>query len=80
MLDTGIQMNMKARQESLITTFAIEKMEELLFAADGLVTVDSFASSEALVLGRPVMVVNLPSNLGALVERGVAVGVPREDS
>ncbi len=34
-------------------------------------------SSEALVLGRLVIVVNLPSNLGALVARGVAVGVPR---
>ncbi len=48
---------------------------ELLFASDGLVTVDSFASSEALVLGRPVLVVNLPSNLDALVEKGVALGV-----
>ena len=50
---------------------------ELLFASDGLVTVDSFASSEALVLGRSVLVVNLPSNLDALVERGVALGVSR---
>lgn len=50
---------------------------ELLFASDALVTVDSFASSEALVLGRPVLVVNLPSNLDALVARGVALGVPR---
>ena len=48
---------------------------EILFASDGLVTVDSFASSEALVLGRPVLVVNLPSNLGALVDKGVALGV-----
>ena len=47
---------------------------ELLFASDGLITVDSFASSEALVLGRPVLVVNLPNNLSALVERGVALG------
>lgn len=53
---------------------------ELLFASDGLVTVDSFASSEALVLGRPVLVVNLPSNLDALVERGVAVGVARGEA
>lgn len=52
-----------------------ENLLELLFASDGLITVDSFASSEALVLGRPVMVVNLPSNLSALVERGVAIGV-----
>ena len=50
---------------------------ELLFASDGLVTVDSFASSEALVLGRPVLVVNLPNNLDALVVRGVALGVSR---
>jgi len=53
-----------------------ENLLELLFASDGLITVDSFASSEALVLDRPVMVVNLPSNLSALVERGVAFGVP----
>ncbi len=50
---------------------------ELLFASDGLITVDSFASSEALVLGRRVLVVNLPSNLAPLVERGVALGVHR---
>jgi hypothetical protein len=50
---------------------------DLLFASDGLITVDSFASSEALVLGRRVLVVNLPSNLAPLVERGVALGVPR---
>ena len=54
-----------------------ENLLELLFASDGLITVDSFASSEALVLGRPVLVVNLPSNLSTLVERGVAVGVRR---
>ena len=54
-----------------------ENLLELLFASDGLITVDSFASSEALVLGRPVLAVNLPSNLSALVERGVAVGVRR---
>jgi hypothetical protein len=53
---------------------AEENLLELLFASDGLVTVDSLASSEALVLGRPVLVVNLPSNLTPLVERGVALG------
>jgi hypothetical protein len=52
-----------------------ENLLELLFASDGLITVDSFASSEALVLDRPVMVINLPSNLSALVERGAAFGV-----
>lgn len=59
---------------------AMMNLLELLFASDGLVTVDSFASSEALVLGRPVLVVNLPSNLDALVARGVALGVPRGES
>ena len=53
-----------------------ENLLELLFASDGLITVDSFASSEALVLDRPVMVINLPSNLSALVARGAALGVP----
>ena len=51
-----------------------ENLLELLFASNGLITVDSFASSEALVLGLPVLLVNLPSNLSALVDRGVAVG------
>jgi hypothetical protein len=54
-----------------------DDLMEHLFASDGLVTVDSFASSEALMLGRPVLVVNLPSNLGALVKRGVALGAHR---
>jgi UDP-N-acetylglucosamine 2-epimerase len=53
---------------------------ELLFASDGLITVDSFASSEALVIGRPVLVLNLPGNLGPLVDRGVALGVRRGES
>jgi hypothetical protein len=59
---------------------AAASLVELLFASDGLITVDSLASSEALVLGRPVLVVNLPSNLGSLVARGVALGVPRGQS
>ena len=57
-----------------------ENLLELLFASDGLITVDSFASSEALVLGRTVLVVNLPSNLSGFVDRGVAVGVRRGES
>lgn len=52
-------------------------LRELIVASDGLVTVDSFASSEALVLGRPVLVVSLPNNLQSLVDAGMAVGVPR---
>jgi len=57
-----------------------ENLLELLVASNGLITVDSLASSEALVLGRPVLVVNLLSNLGPLVERGVALGARRGDS
>lgn len=57
-----------------------ENLLELLFASDGLITVDSLASSEALVLGKPVLVVNLPSNLSALVDRRVALGVHRGES
>jgi glycosyltransferase involved in cell wall biosynthesis len=53
---------------------------ELLFASDGLVTVDSLASSEALVLGRPVLILNLPGNLSSLVDRGAALGVRRGES
>ncbi len=59
---------------------AEKNLLELLFASDGLITVDSFASSEALVLGRPVLVLNLPGNLGPLVDRGVALGVRRGES
>jgi hypothetical protein len=47
-----------------------------LHAADALVTVESLAAVEALVLERPVVVVNAPTNLRAMVEAGVALGVP----
>lgn len=49
---------------------------ELLHAADALVTVESLSAVEALVLGRPVLVLNMPSNLGEMVEQGMAFGVP----
>jgi UDP-N-acetylglucosamine:LPS N-acetylglucosamine transferase len=51
-----------------------ENLISLIVASDGLLTVDSLASSEALVIGRPVFVVNLPNHNEALVERGVALG------
>ncbi len=50
---------------------------ELIVASDGLITVDSFASSEALILGRPVLIVNLPNNLEMLVDKELAKGVYR---
>lgn len=48
---------------------------ELLCACDLLVTVESLAAVEALALGRPVLVLNMPTNLAELVEAGAALGV-----
>ena len=49
---------------------------ELLHAADALVTVESLSAVEALVLGRPVLILEMPTNLRTLVDDGVALGVP----
>jgi CDP-glycerol:poly(glycerophosphate) glycerophosphotransferase len=49
---------------------------ELLHAADALVTVESLSAVEALVLGRPVLILQMPTNLRALVDDGAALGVP----
>ena len=48
---------------------------QLLFASDALVTVESLSAVEALVLGRPVVILNMPTNLREMVEAGVALGV-----
>ncbi|HVR72446.1 MAG TPA: CDP-glycerol glycerophosphotransferase family protein [Vicinamibacteria bacterium] len=48
---------------------------EVLHAADALVTVESLSAVEALVLGRPVVVLNMPTHLRELVDQGVALGV-----
>jgi len=48
----------------------------LLHASDALVTVESLSAVEALVLGRPVLVLNMPTHLADLVEAGAALGVP----
>ncbi len=50
-------------------------LTELLHAADGLVTVESLSAIEALVLSRPVLILNMPTNLRELVEQGAALGV-----
>jgi len=50
-------------------------LRELLYAADALVTVESLSAVEALVLGRPVVVLNMPTNLEEMVVQGMAVGV-----
>ena len=49
---------------------------ELLHASDLVVTVESLSAVEALVLGRPLVLLNTPTNLQELVEAGVALGVP----
>jgi hypothetical protein len=48
---------------------------ELLNAADALVTVESSSAIEALILDCPVVVLNMPTHLGELVDWGVALGV-----
>lgn len=48
---------------------------DLLIAADALATVESLSAVEALVVGRPVVILNMPTHLGALVDAGVALGV-----
>jgi UDP-N-acetylglucosamine 2-epimerase len=50
-------------------------LRELLHAADGLVTVESLSAVEALVLGRPVLVLSMPTHLRELVAAGAALGV-----
>jgi glycosyltransferase involved in cell wall biosynthesis len=52
---------------------------KLLFAADVLVTVESLSAVEALVLDRPVVVLNMPTNLAEMVEAGAALGVAAGD-
>jgi hypothetical protein len=49
---------------------------DLLHAADLVVTVESLSAVEALVLGRPLVILNTPTNLQEMVEAGVALGVP----
>jgi UDP-N-acetylglucosamine 2-epimerase len=39
------------------------------------VTVESLSAVEALVLGRPVLILNMPTNLREIVEAGAALGV-----
>jgi CDP-glycerol glycerophosphotransferase (TagB/SpsB family) len=48
---------------------------DVLIAADALATVESLSAVEALVVGRPVVILNMPTHLGALVDAGVALGV-----
>jgi CDP-glycerol glycerophosphotransferase (TagB/SpsB family) len=50
-------------------------LARLLFACDALVTVESLSAVEALVLARPVVILNMPTNLRAMVDAGVALGV-----
>src|SRR5262249_19017254 len=51
----------------------------LLHAADVLVTVESLSAVEAVVLDKPVVVLNAPTNLREMVDEGVALAVPAGD-
>jgi hypothetical protein len=55
------------------------ELTELLWCSDLLVTVESQSAIEALVLDRPVLILNMPTNLRALVDEGVALGVRTGD-
>jgi CDP-glycerol glycerophosphotransferase (TagB/SpsB family) len=71
----------RALREAGASRFALAAADadlvQLLFAADALVTVESLSAVEALVLDRPVVILNMPTNLREMVEAGVALGVPK---
>ena len=50
-----------------------EDLASVLPAADALVTVESLSAVEALVLGLPLVILSMPTNLRALVDQGVAL-------
>lgn len=52
-----------------------ENLFDLMLAGDLLITVNSLAALEAILLEKPVMVVNLPNHLSVYVDAGIAVGV-----
>ncbi|MBN2135168.1 MAG: CDP-glycerol glycerophosphotransferase family protein [Acidobacteria bacterium] len=56
-----------------------ENLFELLLASDLLITVNSLAALEALIIGKPVMVVNLPNHLSVYVDSGIAIGIETYD-
>jgi UDP-N-acetylglucosamine 2-epimerase len=69
----GVLRELRAQRASLLPSQT--DLMQLLFAADVLVTVESLSAVEALVLGRPVVILNMPTNLSEMVEAGAALGV-----
>jgi hypothetical protein len=61
--------------KDLVRVMAESSLQDLLPAADLLVTVESLSATEALVAGVPVVVLRHPSNLRDLVASGAALGV-----
>lgn len=59
-----------------VRVIADRSLNDLLPAADLLVTVESLSATEALVAGVPVVVLRHPSNLRGVVASGAALGVP----
>jgi hypothetical protein len=77
-----------APYEAVLRTLSVDRVRlvpsgadlmELMHAADALVTVESSSAVEALILAKPVVILNLPTHLGELVNKGVALGVAAGD-
>jgi hypothetical protein len=78
---TGYEHDIRQARSTRVTVVAPgADLGELLVAADALVTVESLSAIEALVLDRPVLVLNTPTNLQELVESGAALGVARGEN
>jgi hypothetical protein len=74
---TGYLGALAAERATRAALVADADLMRLLFAADLLITVESLSAVEALVLDRPVVVLNMPTNLREMVEAGAALGVER---
>jgi hypothetical protein len=69
----GVVQAENSTRVSVLSTGA--DLVELLHASDALCTVESLSAVEALVLERPVLLLNMPTNLRRMAEQGVAIGV-----
>jgi glycosyltransferase involved in cell wall biosynthesis len=70
----GVLREVRARRTRVLPPSA--DLLRLLHAADVLVTAESLSAVEAIVLDKPVVVLNAPTNLRDMVDEGVALGVP----
>ncbi|MGE3842103.1 MAG: hypothetical protein AB7I50_10985 [Vicinamibacterales bacterium] len=63
----------------IVVAPASASLARLLAVASGLVTVNSTVALDALVLGVPTLVIDLPNNLSPFVDAGVMVGAHSPD-